>query len=129
MSVEVPVRGTVLVIDDSVVAQKVVRTRLEGAGFRVVTLDSAMNVTEAVTEHRPDMVLMDLEMPTLDGDTATVGLLRTLSDAPPIVIHSSASEEERSRRARACGAIGALEKTRDDDKFLHDFEEIFARAR
>ena len=126
---EVSARGTVLVIDDSVVAQRVVRTRLEGAGFRVVTLDSAMDLTQAVAEHRPDVVLMDLEMPTLDGDKATVGLLRALSDPPPIVIPTSASAEERDRRARACGAIGALEKTPDDGKFLRVFEALFAHAR
>lgn len=115
-----------LVVDDSVVAQRVVRTRLEGAGFRVVTLDSATDLTRAVAEHRPDVVLMDLEMPSLDGDEATAGLLRDLADPPPILIHSSASAEERTRRARECGAIGALEKTPDDGKFLREFEALYA---
>lgn len=118
-----------LVVDDSVVAQRVVRARLEGAGFRVVTLDSPIDLTHAVAEHRPDMVLMDLEMPTVDGDDATVGLLRAFSHPPPIVIHTSASAEERDRRARACGAVGSLEKTADDGKFLRDFEALFGLTR
>lgn len=122
-------RGTIIVIDDSAVVQRVLQKRLEAHGFRVVTLDSPVTIARAVEEHHPDVVLMDLEMPGLDGDQAARTLLDTIADPPPIVIHSSLGQVEMDARAHACGAVGAIGKTTDDLKFLTQLDALIARTR
>ncbi len=121
-------RGTVLVIDDSAVAQHVVRARLERRGFRVVTLDSPSSAAEAIAEHHPDVVVLDLDIPGLEGGSAE-SMVRGIEGAPPIVIHSSLAAAEVEARAAACGAVGAIAKTSDDGEFVRRFEEIFTNLR
>ena len=120
-------KGTVLVIDDSQVVLDVVRARLERQGYRVVTLDSPLGAARAMLREKPDVVLMDLEMPALSGDRAAAVLQRSLADTAPIVLHTSLKEDEVSARAVACHAAGFLLKTESDAEFVTRFEAIMAR--
>jgi two-component system cell cycle response regulator len=88
-----PARGTVLVVDDSFVNRRLVRSTLEPLGYRVVTADSAERALDAAACDDIDLVLTDLHMPGSDG----MALLRRLKagaqtrDLPVIVISSTAS--------------------------------------
>ncbi|HKC28423.1 MAG TPA: response regulator transcription factor [Jatrophihabitans sp.] len=104
-----PVR--VLIVDD----QELVRTGLRGIlrdrlGFDVVgeCADGAM-VPAAVTTLRPDVVLMDVRMPTVDGVTATRELRRN-PDAPPVLVLTTFDDDEALAGALRAGASGFLLK-------------------
>jgi len=58
---------TVLVVDDNADTRVVVRWQLERWGCRVLEASDGQEAFEAVTESRPDLVLMDLSMPRVDG--------------------------------------------------------------
>jgi two-component system cell cycle response regulator len=59
--------GVVLLVDDSSVIRAVVRRRLEEQGYRVVEVEDGQGALAAFRECRPDAVLLDIEMPVLDG--------------------------------------------------------------
>ena len=59
--------GTILVADDSMVVRAVLRRQLEADGHTVVEAVDGEDAITACREHRPDVVLLDVEMPVLDG--------------------------------------------------------------
>lgn len=106
---EPPVR--VLLVDD----QELIRAGLRGIlrtrfGFEVVgELGDGAGVLEAVAEHRPDVVVMDVRMPRVDGVEAT-RLLATAHDAPPVLVLTTFEDEEVLAGALRAGAAGFLLK-------------------
>ena len=58
---------TVLVVDDNADTRRVVRWGLERWGYQVLEASDGRQALEVAAEHRPDLVLMDLAMPVLDG--------------------------------------------------------------
>ena len=87
---------TILVIDDNAVVLEVTRSTLEHAGFRVVTRDRASGAIAAVLQERPDLVLLDVNMPNMTGDSLADVLSRT----------RAAPEAQRAARAGAPSARG-----------------------
>jgi diguanylate cyclase (GGDEF)-like protein len=59
--------GVVLLVEDSSVIRAVVRRRLEEQGYRVIEVEDGGGALAAFRESRPDVVLLDIEMPVLDG--------------------------------------------------------------
>ncbi|HEU5473571.1 MAG TPA: response regulator transcription factor [Actinophytocola sp.] len=101
----------VLVVDDDPLVRAGLRLMLHGAhGIQVVgEAGDGTKVASAVAEHRPDVVLMDIRMPTMDGLTATE-LLRTRPDPPQILILTTFDADEHILRALRAGAAGFLLK-------------------
>jgi DNA-binding NarL/FixJ family response regulator len=101
----------VLLVDD----QELVRTGLRGIlrsrfGFEIVgELDSGAGVVEAVAELEPDVVVMDVRMPGVDGVTATRNL-RKAGPAPPVLVLTTFEDEEILAGALRAGAAGFLLK-------------------
>jgi DNA-binding NarL/FixJ family response regulator len=101
----------VLVVDD----QELVRAGLRGIlrdryGFDVVgECADGSTVTEAVGSLRPDVVLMDIRMPGVDGVTATAAL-RRVSDSPPVLVLTTFDDDEILAGALRAGASGFLLK-------------------
>ena len=101
----------VLLVDD----QELIRTGLRGIlrsrfGFEIVgELSSGEGVVEAAADLEPDVVVMDVRMPKVDGVTAT----RALSDtdgAPPVLVLTTFEDEEILAGALRAGAAGFLLK-------------------
>lgn len=109
----------VLLVDDHQLVRAGLRALLEMADDIEVVAE-ASNGAEAIpafTEHRPDVVLMDLSMPVMDGIEAT---RRILAEAPnaQVVVLTSFTEEDRFTAAIAAGAIGYLIKDSDPEDVL-----------
>src|SRR5689334_7217319 len=60
---------TVLVVDDSEVVLAVTKALLEGAGFRVLTHPGPAGCVAVILQEKPDLVLIDVNMPKLGGET------------------------------------------------------------
>ena len=100
----------VLVVDDTSSIRTEIRLLLEDAGLTVVGEGShgAEGVMLA-RELRPDVVVMDVRMPILDGIGATSYITRELPDTR-VIVFSAFDDEELAEAARAAGAAGFLTK-------------------
>jgi diguanylate cyclase (GGDEF)-like protein len=82
------VNGTILVADDSMVVRAVLRRQLETDGHTVVEAVNGAEAIDACREYRPDVILLDVEMPVLDGH-ATLERLKAdpqLKDIPVVFL-------------------------------------------
>ncbi|OLF38941.1 MULTISPECIES: Hpt domain-containing protein [unclassified Psychrobacter] len=95
--VDTPV--TVLVVDDSVTVRKVTSRLLERQGINVALAKDGVDAIEILQETIPDLILLDIEMPRMDGfEVATqVRFDKRLRDIPIIMITSRTGEKHRER--------------------------------
>lgn len=105
--------STVLVVEDSPSAREVVMRILRRQGYNVIGAASGREALDAVHHMHPDLVLLDVMMPEMDGMT----LLATLRDEPeykdtPVIVLSALSDDGRISRAKELGAKDYLVKTR-----------------
>ena len=103
----------VLVADDQELVRAGFRLILEASGFVVVgeAPDGAAAV-ELAARHRPDVVLMDIRMPVLDGIAATRQLTASGAGAPKVVILTTFDLDDYVYEALRAGASGFLLRTR-----------------
>ena len=102
----------VLIIDDDAELLETAAQLLQQRGFRVVTHRDSFNRMNAVRLHRPDIVLMDVNMPFVPGDE----IVKLIHDDPelsqvPILLFSSNDERTLRQAARECGAAGYISKS------------------
>ena len=97
-------RGTILVVDDFDDTRLLLRTWLQKKGFRVVEAENGNRAITAAESSRPDLIIMDVEMPELDGLAAT-RKIRELKDfaAVPIVAVSAYGADQYRDHALAAG--------------------------
>jgi CheY-like chemotaxis protein len=104
----------IVVIDDSEIVLEVTRGALEGAGYDVVTHDRPAGCVALILHEKPELVLMDVNMPGLGGDTIVSVLGKAAPTSDTIVLlHSSLSAEVLRTKATAAGAHGFLQKSGD----------------
>jgi DNA-binding NarL/FixJ family response regulator len=108
---EVSDRIRVLVVDDDALVRAGLSMVLAGAEDILIVGEAAdgNEVTQAVSEHEPGVVLMDIRMPGMDGLAATE-LLRAQEDAPEVIVLTTFDADEYVLRALRAGASGFLLK-------------------
>lgn len=101
----------VLLIDDDALVRAGLRLILSSADDIDVVgeTDDGADAVAAVREHRPDVVLMDIRMPRMDGITATAAL-RRLDPAPQVVVLTTFQADDHVVAALRAGASGFLVK-------------------
>jgi DNA-binding NarL/FixJ family response regulator len=120
-----PIR--VLLVDDDALVRSGLKMMLSGAeGIAVVgEADDGRGVLAAVDRHRPDVVLMDLRMPQVDGIAAT-RLLRAQPDPPAVVVLTTFDADELVLRALQAGAAGFLLKDTPPPEIVRAIELVHA---
>jgi DNA-binding NarL/FixJ family response regulator len=101
----------VLIVDDEALVRAGLRMILESADdFEIVgEIDDGADAVSAVTTLRPDVVLMDIRMPRLDGLAATTAV-RALDAAPAVLVLTTFDLDDYVFRALQAGAAGFLLK-------------------
>ncbi|NLE99350.1 MAG: response regulator transcription factor [Anaerolineales bacterium] len=86
----------ILVVDDEPRMTRFIRMNLDLEGFRVIEAHTGMEALEKVRVHLPDLVIMDVMMPEMDG-FETLRMLREVSTVPVIMLTVRADEEDKVR--------------------------------
>ena len=92
-------KPVILVVEDNERNRKLVRTVLEFRGYEVVELEDGEHTVKTAKECKPVVVLMDIELPKVDGITA-LGMLRADSETahiPVVAVTASVTPNERDR--------------------------------
>lgn len=86
----------ILVVDDEPRMRRFMRMNLDLEGYRVIEADNGMKAINRVREDLPDLVLLDVMMPEMDGFEA-LRLIRETSNVPIIMLTVKGDEEDRVR--------------------------------
>jgi DNA-binding NarL/FixJ family response regulator len=117
----------VLIVDDDALVRAGLAMLLAGAeGIEVVgEAADGLGVADAVAEHRPDIVLMDIRMPGMDGLAATE-LVRAQSGAPEVIVLTTFEVDDYVVRALRAGASGFLLKDTPPADIVHAVRAVAA---
>ena len=120
----------VMVVDDSVTVRKVTGRLLERSGFEVITAKDGIDAIATLEEHTPAAMLLDIEMPRMDGfEVAThVRHDERLKDVPIIMITSRTGEKHRER-AFDIGVNCYLGKPFQESELLVTLRELLGETR
>lgn len=109
----------ILVVDDSEVVLGVTKAILEDAGYEVLTNRRATGSVAMILQTKPDLVLLDVNMPSLRGDMiARMSVATNNSIGTVVVLHSSLPEDELKRLAAESSAHGYIKKTENVHMFI-----------
>lgn len=111
---------TILVVEDDAPIRNLITTTLKAHGYHFLTADNGASAILQASSHNPDMLLLDLGLPDLDG-VDIIKKIRTWSNLPIIVI-SARSEDSDKIQALDAGADDYLTKP-------FSVEELLARIR
>ncbi len=115
----------VLVIDSDPTATETAKTRLETAGYVVVTRNRSLGTAFAIADEKPDVLLINLNMPMLSGEVLA-GLVKSHDhDARlRIIFHSDIPASQLAARAKQARVAGYVCKTGNDAEFIARFKEV-----
>lgn len=121
---------TILIVDDNATNLKLARVLLTALGYSTLTAVDANDALDRLREYRPELILMDLQLPGMDGFQLT----RALKDSPdtmaiPIVALTAYAMKGDDERARAAGCDGYVTKPIDANTLTRTIEDLLARAR
>ena len=102
---------TILIVDDSAMICHVVTQILKESGYTVVTAKNGQEGCDLAQKHAPHLIIMDVEMPVMDGIQATA-LIKSNPRTKhiPVLIFTSLGGEHDIRRAKDAGCQGFLNK-------------------
>lgn len=101
---------TAMVVEDNPVNQLLVARSLEGWGADVITANNGAEAISQLEQHHADVILMDLQMPIMDGFEATLQLRRRLHQHIPVIALTANTDPETQRRCLNAGMNAFLSK-------------------
>jgi chemosensory pili system protein ChpA (sensor histidine kinase/response regulator) len=121
-------RTFALVVDDSITVRRVTQRLLERNGMRVLTAKDGVDAVSLLQEHLPDIILLDIEMPRMDGYEVAAHVRNDprLKDIPIVMITSRVSEKHRAR-AIELGVDDYLGKPYQENQLLDAIEPLVNR--
>jgi chemosensory pili system protein ChpA (sensor histidine kinase/response regulator) len=119
VAVGAPTGPVIMVVDDSLTVRKITSRLLEHEGYRVVTAKDGVDALEQMREVLPDVMLVDIEMPRMDGfDLTRIVRRDPRTQAIPIIIISSRTADKHRSHAAQIGANAFLGKPYQESDLL-----------
>jgi DNA-binding NtrC family response regulator len=106
-------KGKILVVDDDPDIRKILRDRLETLAYDIVTAENGQEALDRVVQEEPDLILLDLQMPELDG----IQVLKRLKEQSelPVIIMTAFGTIEKAVQAMKQGAFDFVTKPFSSD--------------
>jgi len=117
----------ILLVDDEEGFLAMIREALEIRGFDVVTAKSAIEAGLELSSKKPDLILMDIKMPGIDGLQACAAIKKNPDTSGiPIMIISAMSEDAQMKRAYKMGILDYFIKPVDIEKLVKRIKEALS---
>ena len=115
----------ILIIDDEPDILRAAKVRLMSFGYEVITAGDGSDIINLVQKNMPDLILLDLRLPHMDGDKICVILkaddkLKTI----PVIIFTASSDPTTSKKVKDSGAEGYLIKPFDTADLLQTIKKF-----
>ena len=117
----------ILVVDDDQVIQQLLKVNLELEGYAVEVASDGEEALVLFDRFRPDLVLLDIMMPKLDGWEVARRLAGTTGGPPPIVLLSARAQESDVQKGNDLGVAAYVTKPFDPIQLLHLVAGIIAQ--
>ncbi|TLY66822.1 MAG: hybrid sensor histidine kinase/response regulator [Gammaproteobacteria bacterium] len=123
-------RTFAMVVDDSITVRRVTQRLLERNGMRVLTARDGMDAVALLQDHVPDVILLDIEMPRMDGYEVAAHVRNDprLKDVPIIMVTSRVGDKHRAR-AIELGVDDYLGKPYQEAQLLDAIAPLVAKRR
>lgn len=123
-----PARGKVLIVDDEPDTREIICRLLQFEGFEVLTASTGEEGVKKVEEEHPEVVLMDISLPGIDGNEA-LGRIRKLHPFPSVIMLTAFATVDNAIRALKQGATDFLKKPFENDHLVHIVHQSLERYR
>ncbi len=119
----------ILIVDDDDRNRKLLRVILQNKGYETLEAENGLQALNTMKSQTPDLILMDIRMPVMDGIEATKKIKQesALSKIPVVVLTASATKEERERIETLSIFDDYIIKPIDVDDFINKVESILKR--
>ncbi len=122
-------KGKILLVDDTEFYQKMYKTKLLTEGYHVMTANNGLEAIKAIAAEKPDMILLDLMMPVMDGFKVLQSIkMNNLFKDIPVVVFSAKGDTDEISKAIAAGASDFLVKaTSTPNKVVEKIKQIMEK--
>jgi two-component system cell cycle response regulator DivK len=119
---------TVLIVEDNELNMKLFHDLIQAHGYNILQTKDGMEALKLARQHKPDLILMDIQLPEMDGLEATRRLKAdpVLRDTPVIALTAFAMKGDEETM-RAAGCDGYVTKPIRYREFLAEVEGVVAR--
>jgi CheY-like chemotaxis protein len=122
-------RIKVLLVDDSPTVVGRLKLQLESAGFDVVSHPEGFGTLVTVLREKPDIILLDITMPGLQGPEVCRLIKRSTEGPMPVVLYSGMDIPDLERLMDVCGADGYIHKSVTVDELARKIDHYVLKTR
>ena len=122
-------KGTILYVEDNVDNRTLVRRILLSEDYELVEAVNAMDALRVLEHTKPDLILMDINMPDMDGYTLTSKIKTTpgFERVPILALTANVMRGDKEKTLEA-GCDGYIQKPLDIDQLIREVERFLARS-
>lgn len=113
----------ILIADDSWIARMNLNKTLKPLSATLLEAEDGAMAMEIIRKEKPDLILLDLLMPEMDG-TDILRLMKEESIDIPVIVFSADTQEETEKEVNALGVIAFIHKPADPDLLLNTIKKI-----
>jgi two-component system cell cycle response regulator len=121
-------KGKVLIVDDAPDTVEIIRTLLRFEGYEVTTASTGEEGVRKAKEEKPDVVLMDINLPGIDGNEA-LRRIRKLSPLQAVIMLTAYATVENAIQALKEGASDFIKKPFENDHLIHIVNQCLEKYR
>ncbi len=119
----------VLIVEDDLKSLKLFRDLLQATGYAILEVTNGKKAVELAREKKPDLILMDIQMPVMDGFKATKILKAdTETRNIPIIALTSYARKKNDEKMREAGCDGYNTKPIDTREFLKKVSKFLSKS-
>jgi CheY-like chemotaxis protein len=118
----------ILIVDDEPDILKIVIFRLKTKGYQTISATSGEEALRLVAENKPNLIILDLRMPGIDGDEVCrrIKADQDLCDIPVILLTASTGQDIE-KLSKEIGAVDFIRKPFDSQEFINKIEGILSK--